>query len=75
MKTNFAKGLEISGIEVYPRHFTASFEDTIDAILKKALPRDLISQGSSHQAVIRLKLNWIIGVRMMLFFHAQKLTA
>ena len=55
VKTNFAKRLEISGIEVYPGHFTASFEDTIDAILKKSFPRDHINQNTPHHTAIRLE--------------------
>ncbi|GFS56900.1 transposon Tf2-9 polyprotein [Nephila pilipes] len=53
VKTNFTKRLEISGIEVSSGHFTSSFEDTIDAILRKSFPRDPNSQDNSQHRVLR----------------------
>ncbi|GFY63985.1 hypothetical protein TNIN_251051 [Trichonephila inaurata madagascariensis] len=53
MKTNFTKRFEISGIEVSSSNFTSSFEDTIDAVLKKSFPCDPISHDNSEHRVLR----------------------
>ncbi|GFY66869.1 uncharacterized protein TNIN_461541 [Trichonephila inaurata madagascariensis] len=52
VKTNFAKRLEISGIEVSSGHFTTTFEDTIDAILRKSFSCDPNSQDNSQCKVL-----------------------
>ncbi|GFU78797.1 uncharacterized protein TNCV_4771601 [Trichonephila clavipes] len=53
VKTNFAKRLEISGIEVYSGHFTSSIQDTIDAVLGISFPREPNSQDNSQHRVLR----------------------
>ncbi|GFS50582.1 transmembrane protein 145 [Trichonephila inaurata madagascariensis] len=53
MKTNFTKRLEISGIEVSSSNFTSSFEDTIDAALRKSFPCDPNSHDNSQHRVLR----------------------
>ncbi|GFW73223.1 uncharacterized protein TNCV_2798871 [Trichonephila clavipes] len=53
VKTNFTKRLEISGIEVSSGNCTSSFEDTIDAFLRKYLPYDPNSHDNSQHRVLR----------------------
>ncbi|GFY48816.1 reverse transcriptase domain-containing protein [Trichonephila inaurata madagascariensis] len=53
VKTNFTKRLEISGIEVSSGNFTSSFEDTIDAVLRKSFPCDPNSHDNSQHRVLR----------------------
>ena len=55
VKSDFIKRLEISGIGVYPGHFTASFQDITDAILNKSFPRDALSKDNPQHAVICLE--------------------
>ncbi|GFY72755.1 uncharacterized protein TNIN_387811 [Trichonephila inaurata madagascariensis] len=52
MKTNFTKSLEISGIEVSSSNFTSSFEDTIDAVMRKSFPCDPISHDNFQLRVL-----------------------
>ncbi|GFV29763.1 uncharacterized protein TNCV_1925881 [Trichonephila clavipes] len=47
------KRLEISGMEVSSSNFTSSFEETIEAVLRKSLPCDLNSHENSQHRVLR----------------------
>ena len=49
------KGLKYWENEVYPGHFTVSFEDTINVMLKKLFPHDPVSQDSPQLVIIRLE--------------------
>ncbi|GFS41862.1 uncharacterized protein TNIN_182331 [Trichonephila inaurata madagascariensis] len=62
VKTNFAKRLEISGIEVSSGHFTTTFEDTIDAILRKSFSCDPNSQDNSQLWFYASKVSRDLGL-------------
>ncbi|GFW29901.1 RNase H domain-containing protein [Trichonephila clavipes] len=53
MKTNFTKRFEISGIKVSTGNFTSSFEDTIDAVLRKSFPCDANSHDNPQHWFLR----------------------
>ncbi|GFV06645.1 uncharacterized protein TNCV_2949671 [Trichonephila clavipes] len=53
VKTNLTKRLEISGIEISFGNFTSSFEDAIEAVLRKSFPWDPNSHGNPQHRVLR----------------------
>ncbi|GFY60332.1 hypothetical protein TNIN_247571 [Trichonephila inaurata madagascariensis] len=50
---NAARRLEVSGIEASSSNFTSSFEDTIDAALRKSFLCDPNSHDNSQHRVLR----------------------
>ncbi|GFW19001.1 hypothetical protein TNCV_165141 [Trichonephila clavipes] len=75
MKTSFTKRLEISGIEVSSSNFTSSFEDTIDAVLKKSFPSDPNSHDNSQHRVLRSEAELVYeSDDVISLFQEEKLT-
>ncbi|GFT50577.1 hypothetical protein TNCV_551701 [Trichonephila clavipes] len=68
-------GLIERGIEISSINFTSSFEETIDAVLRKSFPCDPNSHDNSQHRVLRSEAELVYesddGV---LFFQEQKLT-
>ncbi|GFY62759.1 transforming growth factor-beta-induced protein ig-h3 [Trichonephila inaurata madagascariensis] len=62
---NAARRLEISGIEVSSGNFTSSFEDIIDAVLRKSFPSDPNSHDNSQHRVLRSEAELMFLLRVI----------